>query len=531
MIKEFKNLQSEQLPNDGGWHWSRLVNETNDRLNQIGKHGKRAKIKVTPKPGKPISAQFSLPGVGQKSYGLNLSLNKNGLIKAEEICSLISGQLVAGTFTMDWFYSLIGKVEKTTKPEKPLTCGEMLEQYKAHYFKQRKDDKNPDGAWYNSYHWIEKVFSVHKDKLISVEIIKKIINSTENNTSARTRQLNGLAQLLKHFDNNDFKQIIKRYKTENNPKKKNKYIPTDKQIEYVYETGFTPHLKSPKKYYYRYPQWQFLYSLLAIYGLRIHEAWNIKNWNTPVYLKAGEWVALADLEDTESESEEGQYSYHQIKQDQVIPAILDPNNKDYLLCIGHNTKTGYRVAFPMSPGGIGRNCNWIKKFNLLQSMNLPNIPNPLGKGSNRTKRKTSFNCADATSSWFNPPYNYEKKKNKNESTLRYGFTAHALRHAYNIRGHKLGITQKMLADSLGHGIQMNSSTYLRNEQINSKIQGIQEEVSKQAQKISKIQELLDQLEKANKRIAYLEDENKHFKIENEKLKTELTMYKAIEQSN
>ncbi len=84
MSQELKNLPSEQLPNDDGWHWDRLVNEANERLGKIGKHGKRAKIKVTPKPGKPISAQFSLPGIGQKSYGLNLQLNKKNLIKAND---------------------------------------------------------------------------------------------------------------------------------------------------------------------------------------------------------------------------------------------------------------------------------------------------------------------------------------------------------------------------------------------------------------------------------------------------------------
>ena len=82
MNKELKNLPSEQIPNDGGWHWNRLIQEANDRLGKIGKHGKRAKIKVIPRPGKPISAQFSL-NRQQKQYGLDLSLNRNNLVKAE----------------------------------------------------------------------------------------------------------------------------------------------------------------------------------------------------------------------------------------------------------------------------------------------------------------------------------------------------------------------------------------------------------------------------------------------------------------
>ena len=64
------SLPSEQIPNDGGYHLPRLIKEANDRLKAIGKHGKRATIKVTAKFNKPISAQFSLPNIGQKQYGL-----------------------------------------------------------------------------------------------------------------------------------------------------------------------------------------------------------------------------------------------------------------------------------------------------------------------------------------------------------------------------------------------------------------------------------------------------------------------------
>lgn len=520
MNKELKNLPSEQLLNDGGYHWNKLINDTNTRLGKIGKHGKRAKIKGYPKPGQAIIIQFSFRDEHpnpQKSVGVGLNLDKNNLVKAEEICSIITGQLVAGTFSWDWFYSLVGKPEKITKPEKVLSCGEMLEQYKAHYFKQRKDDKNPGGNWFRDYGRIEKTFLKYKNNVVDLKIVKEAIDHTKNNTLMRTRHLNGLANLLKHFDNNEFKQLVKRYKLENNPKPKDKYIPTDTKIDYVYQTGFEVKPRCPKKSRYRYAQWQFLYSLLAIYGLRVHEAWNIKNWDKAVTLKAGEWIAVDDeTENINDENEDGKYSYHQIEQDQVIPAILDPNNEDYLLCIGHETKTGYRVAFPMSPSGIGKECDWIEKFNVAQPMNLPDIKNPLdwyGKGCAKK-------CSTATAHWFTPQIS---KNGQRIYKSRYGFTAHALRHAYNIRGHKLGINQKALAQGLGHGLQMNSNNYMRHEQTSSKIQGIRQEVIKQNKKKTETQELRDE----NK---YLRDENKFLKTENEKLKTKLAMYEAIDES-
>ena len=507
-----QKLISEQLPNDGGWHWSRLVNEANDRLNKIGKHGKRAKIKVIPKPGKPISTQFSLPGVGQKSYGLNLSLDQKNLIEAEEICTLITSQLVAGTYTQEWLDSLLGKQKLPTEKEKSLTCGKLIEQYKSHYFKQRKAYKNPRQSWKIYHSHAEKILLMNHDRPINTNIITEIIECTENNTLGRKYHLNGLANLLKYFEIDDFKQLIKRYKSENKPKFHNKYIPDDKEITDIYNIGFEINPNCAKDRRYRYSQWQFLYALLATYGLRVHEAWNIKNWDKTVTLKNGDWIAISNRKEDDNENEE--YIYQWKKKQLIIPAILDPNNKDYLLCIGHDTKTGYRVAFPISPSGHSRNCTWIKEFNLIQSLNLPDLPNPLAyKGKNND---SSYACTNMTGLWF---------RNHN-----YGFTPHALRHAYNIRGHKLEINQKVLADSLGHGLEMNSNNYLRHENDISKIQGIRQEVSKQAQKISKIQKLQDQLDKTLKQNAYLTDENKYLKTEIEKLRTKLAMYEAIEQS-
>ena len=496
MNKPIKKLVSEQIPNDGGWHWDKLVKEVNDRLGKIGKHGKRAKIKVIPKPGKPISVQFSLPGKGQNSYGLDLPLNRNNLIKAEEYCQLITSQLLAGTFTEDWFYSLLGKDQKTSQKqqEKILTCREMLEQYKAHYFRQRKNNKHPSSTWVNSYRHIENIL-IQYDKPITLQIIREIIEATENNTSSRTYHLNGLANLLKYFDNNEFKAIIKRYKAENNPKPKKKYIPHDGEIMTIYNFGFEINPGCPKVHHYRYPQWQFLYSLLATYGIRVHEAWNIKNWDKPVILKDGDWLAIADdNEETDNEDENGKYIYQQFHGKSVaVPAILDPDNKDYLLCIGHETKTGYRMAFPISPSGH----DWIQEFNLLQPLNLPDIPNSL-----IMRNSNGYSCAITSATWFR--------------NHKYGFTPHALRHAYNIRGHKLGINQKILADSLGHSLQMNGSNYLKHEGDRSKLQGMKQAVTEDKAKRNELERL--------------REENAYLKTENEKLLTEIAMQKSLIES-
>ncbi|MDJ0687694.1 MAG: hypothetical protein QNJ41_04215 [Xenococcaceae cyanobacterium MO_188.B32] len=495
-----KSFPSEQIPNDGSYQLPRLIDEANERLKQIGKHGKRAIIKVAPKPNKPISAQFSLHGK-QTQRGLNLSLNRANLTKAEEICTLITSQLVANTYTDDWLDSLLGK-EKPIEQEKMLTCGEMLEIYKKHYFKQRKKNKAPKSTWLTNYRHIEKVMLFHSNESINLQIIREVIDSTENDTLGRAYHLSGLANLLSYFDNKEFKQVIKRYKKENNPKPKKKYIPSDNEITYTYQFGFEPKKNCAKRYLYRYSQWQFLYGLLAVYGLRVHEAWNIKNWDNPVTFKDGDYVAITDdTDDIESENEIGEFSYHRIKEKIVVPAILDPNNEEHLLCIGHETKTGYRVALPVSPHGHSSNCQWIKEFNLIQPLNLPDIENPLQRNI-----QDIFSCSYKANHWF--------RRHK------YGFTPHALRHAYNIRGHNLGINHKALANSLGHGIIMNSTTYLRNESHESKLQGLKREIRQDNANRGKLKNLESENEKLKDKVKYLEAENEH-------LKTELKMYEAL----
>lgn len=491
------SLPSEQIPNDGGYHLPRLVKEANDRLKAIGKHGKRATIKVTAKFNKPISAQFSLPDIGQKQYGLDLPLNRNNLVKAEEYCTLITSQLIAGTFTDDWFNKLIGKEHKNEAKnnEIVLTCQQMLEQYKEHYFKQRKDNKTPNHTWNACYRYIELVLSQY-DLPLTLKIIREIVDRTKNNTVNRKYHLNGLASLLKHFDNTEFKEVIKRYKSENNPKSRAKHIPNDNEIINVYEYGFKIHPSCRKDRRSSYEQWQFLYGLLATYGLRVHELWNIKNWSHPAILKDGDWLAIdSDNSDLDNEDDDSKFAWQQYRGQKItIPAILDPTNKTHLLAIGHKTKTGYRVAFPLSPNGH----NWVKEFDLIQPFNLPDIKNPLSyKGH---KGDSCFVCTGSASKWFN------KKK--------YGFTPHALRHAYNIRGHKLGVNQKVLCDSLGHGLQMNSSTYLKHEGDNSKLEGILQEVNKDRVKRNEVE--------------ILRAEIKQLKLENERLRTELSMLKVIE---
>ncbi len=486
-------LVSEQLPNDGGYHVKRLVNEANGRLKQVGKQGKRATI-VAKKTS--LTLQFTFDdgdGRSQKNVGLGaISLSPKGILEAEKIAEMVTHQLVANTFNWDWFNALIGK--NTSKKTQVQTCKEMVEQYKEHFLRQRKDNKAPEKSWYDRCAKFEKVLG-NLDKPLSLALIREVIESTDNNSSTRERTIGGLVEFLKYHDNSDYKKVIQEYKKNNNPKPKKRNIPNDQRITEVYQMGFTPSIRCTKGNIHTYSQWQFLYSLLAIYGLRIHEAWNIANWDKPVTLKNGDWVAVEVIEDEEVLQQfEGD--------DIVIPAILDPNNKDYILCIKHESKTGYRMTMPLSPDGH----DWVKEFDLLKPFNIPYVKDALKRNSTGSG---GLRCSNRTCEWF--------RNNK------YGFTPHSLRHACNHRGHRLGVNVDVLCQSLGHSFQTNVTTYRNSKSEGAKLQDLKQSVSKQSQKRSRVEDL--------------EIESKVLKAENENLKekiklleTELKMYKAIAKS-
>lgn len=432
-------------------------------------------------------------GRPQKNPGLGgIPCSANGILEAERKAQMVTNQLTANQFSWEWFNNLIGK--PTSEQTKQLTCKEMVEQYKKHYFKQRQSSKTVDDSWYRRCNSIEKILG-NENKYLSLSLVRQIVESKDNNSNARTKVINGLVEFLKYFNNTDFKEVIKQYKENNNPKPKKRNVPSDKRIIEVYKNGFIP---SPhvKKCRYRYPQWQFLYGLLATYGLRIHEAWNIANWDKPVTLKNGDWITV-DADNNE-DKESRQYN----GEDVTVPAILDPNNTEFFLCIKNTTKTGYRVAVPLSPEG----CNWIEEFNLIQPLNLPDIKNPLKRYA---KSKSSLPVTTATCKWF--------------SQKKYGFKPHDLRHAYNHRGHLLGLNPKALADSLGHTIQMNSTGYLRHMSDSVKLKGMKDTIKKEQNKRSKMELLEDKIESLE---AQLEAKNSEIEV----LRTKLQMYEAIKES-
>jgi hypothetical protein len=137
------------------------------------------------------------------------------------------------------------------------TCKQFIAEYKAHWFKESKKSKNPNARWYERFRYVEEIMS-QSDAQLSSSIVREIIEKTSPNTITRAFTLQALALVLEYFDISKYDKLIQSYKAKNNPTYKKRNVPSDSIIKAVFQDGFKPKFNTPKKFYHRYSQWQFL---------------------------------------------------------------------------------------------------------------------------------------------------------------------------------------------------------------------------------------------------------------------------------
>ncbi|MTJ56014.1 site-specific integrase [Anabaena sp. UHCC 0253] len=241
-------------------------------------------------PPKPNSGKFEH---SQQRISMS-SVNPEGLKLAEKTAKKISVQLDANTFNWgDWL----------EMPDHPTTIGDWIVSFKKYYFESKGDTLTTQDTWRTEY--VQVLKHLPATEILTKEIIKQIIPKTLANTRTRKRY----CQTLKVFCDFagvdfDFKKYRGNYSSS---KRKPRTLPDDKTIEEWYLN-----IKNPS--------WQWVYGMLATYGLRGHEVFFLKLDG----LKSGEF-------------------YIEVLQG----------------------KTGYRLVYPF-------HTNWVNKFNLTVA-SLPEI--------------------------------------------------------------------------------------------------------------------------------------------------------------
>lgn len=242
-----------------------------DKLDQINKRLKAAKIGVAieirggslslratlpPKPGKSGSPR-------QQRISLGILANKDGLHFAENEAKVVGGLLAQGRF--DW--------DSYLKIDRPLeTITYWIEKLKDQYFSERERTPTTVETWHHDY-W-QPLSRLPKEQPLTEKCLKDtLFQWTTPNTRSRRRYALAYAKIADLAGiNHGLCDLIGDYSLKAvSPRS----LPSDEAIAKSYE------LISDRS-------WQWIYGVMAAYGLRNHEVYFLDFENYPAaYINRG----------------------------------------------------------------------------------------------------------------------------------------------------------------------------------------------------------------------------------------------------
>lgn len=410
----------------------------------------RVKIKLKLTSNKSIGLQGTFPckpgdfgknGSPNRQYTISFGFVANdagvktAVLKAREL------DLLLMTKQFQWTPCLLGKQAQKIglinedKPTKLIR--ELIEEYEREFWKTHEKNRQGIRTWES--HYMRHLKKLSQDVPMSLEALEEALKKTKPNTSARFFLTWQLKKFCEFCGINGFKTINTYATPKPNPTIRK--VPLDEEIlQGFIKIGMPLSAYASKDNMTQPEQWQWVYGMLATYGLRPHELFAI---DIEAFIKTANTFHLVTLN----------------------PSLTE------------GTKTGERSCGipPLHP-------HWVELFD------LKNIKFPYNQGklSNKTaKIHIKFRTSDI------------------------GFSPYDLRHAYAIRGHRLRVPIKTMADYMGHTVQEHTKTYQRwmNEDANLEIY---QEVVIHRQGITK--EALKSI------ISELEAENNVLKAENATLR-------------
>lgn len=397
-----------------------LEKKFNQELDKVKARLKDGKVKVGLVVSKStIQLQASLPirpgdtdrlGTGYKQYkiSLNIPANLDGLKTAEEEAQELGKLIARKTFEWNDKYLGKGRISESVK-----TVGDVLDKFESEYFKSHKRTEKSKHTFSYYLDYLKRYVGV--ETLLTQESINLVIENLTNDhakqSAVKTLKVlkNTLGITTFTLDNIKIKK----------PQTQIRDIPSDEDVVkffgnfLIYSQNRKGTIK--KDLINTWKLWQWVYGMLATYGLRPRELF-------------------------------------------VNPDInwwLSPENKDNTWKVDRETKTGYREALPLHP-------DWVELFDLKNRECLELL-------KKQTDGKTSFtdinvirvNC----SSWFR--------------RVNIPFTPYDLRHAWAIRAHIMGVPIKAAADNLGHSVEIHTEIYQKWFSLDNRKKVIKMAVNKQ----------------------------------------------------
>jgi integrase len=238
-----------------------VIVQINQRLKvaRLGIQIERRSTKLNLRATLPPRPDSSRVRPYQQRLSLGLPATKAGLKQAEQEAKVIAAQLIQNAF--DW------KTYRTFAGGKRLSqmdFAEQLQAFEQDFFSQPDRLKNPASTkttWKTAYApYLKKLAAIAQShgQLTIAEAIYKTIDSTGINSRSRQiccTALDALAEFLNLELPRDLKTLWGSYGASEMQFRK---LPTDEEILAIWET--IPN-----------PAWQFVYGVMATYGLRNHE--------------------------------------------------------------------------------------------------------------------------------------------------------------------------------------------------------------------------------------------------------------------
>lgn len=221
---------------------------------QIERRGIKLNLRAT-LPPRPDSLRLR---PHQQRLSLGLPATNAGLKQAEQEAKIIAAQLIQNCF--DWQSYLTFGGKRLSQ----MNFLEQLQAFERDFLTQPDRLAKPASAkttWNSAYApYLKKLAAIAEShpNLTIVEAIHKTVHSTEINSRSRQiccTALSALAEFLNLKLPTELKTFWGGY---SNSQTKGRQLPTDEEIVAVWET--IPN-----------PTWQFVYGVMATYGLRNHE--------------------------------------------------------------------------------------------------------------------------------------------------------------------------------------------------------------------------------------------------------------------
>ena len=382
-----------------------------------------------------VQLQFKVGDGGKRvNKACNCSFTEDGIrkavLKAQKVAEALRKFSTESEF-WSWYDSEL--LEKNVIKNDLITFGEAIKLVEDDFWRSKsrpgvsRDRSNPNhqASWCDTYQRFYKQLS--PNGVITLPEILKVINSYEHGTKTykgcvssmrklvRTAKLAPIIEALASLDTKqtNFRKDLQTIDID-------EFLAIrDKVLGVTEELHFNADLDSRK-------DWMWVFSMQVVYGLRIHEVFAVQNLTKPYKMPDGV----------------------------IIPALNDPSNKTNVIVVGEftnigtTTKTGFRLAAPIP------HPRYPDLFDRL-GIKACRKPNNKPKAESSPKRKVSFYSSTARSKFVK--WNLDKTQ------------THALRHLANMNGHTSGVNPMTLAQSLGHSITINESTYTKRQATKTKL--------------------------------------------------------------